>query len=105
MLIRLAIAGAALALACTAAAAQAGKPASSLVITNARAVPATEVAVSAGEAVVKLPRALAPKGRATLKLPKIAGCTVAVVATFADESVVEVDEFDVCREKTVRFTD
>jgi hypothetical protein len=106
MYFRLAIAGAALALGCGGAAAQAAKkPASVLTITNNRAVPAVEVAVGAGEAVVKLPRELGPKARATLKLPKMTGCTVAVAATFADESVVEVDDFDVCQERNVRFTD
>jgi hypothetical protein len=81
------------------------RPASALTITNARAVPAIEVAIGAGDQTVKLSRPLAPKAKTTLKLPKMTGCMVAVAATFADESVAELDEFDVCKESTVRFTD
>lgn len=106
MFARLALAGGALALlALPAMAAPKPRPATALAIVNARAVPATEVSVSAGDAVANLPKPLAPKGRATLKLPKLTGCMVAVSAVFADETVAEIDEFDVCKEKQVRFTD
>jgi hypothetical protein len=88
-----------------AVAAPAAKPAGALSITNARAVPAVEVVIGAGEKTVGLPKPLAPNAKATLKLPKVTGCTVSVSATFADESVVELDDFDVCKEKTIRFTD
>ncbi|HEY8382651.1 MAG TPA: hypothetical protein VIL09_10940 [Microvirga sp.] len=81
------------------------KPATALQITNARDVPATAVEIGVGETSVKLAKPLAPKGRTNLKLPKMNGCLVSVAAVFADESVVELDEFDVCKEKTVRFTD
>ena len=78
----------------------------SLQITNARpAEAATTVAVSAGDQTVALQRPLAPKASATLKLPRMSGCTVTVAATFADESVADLDEFDVCKEKSIRFTD
>ena len=81
------------------------KPASALSITNARAVSAIEVVVGAGDKTVGLSKPLAPKAKTTLKLPKMTGCTVSVSATFEDESVVEMDDFDVCQEKTIRFTD
>jgi hypothetical protein len=86
-------------------AAPALKPASALSVSNARAVPALEVVIGAGEKTVALSKPLAPNAKATLKLPKLSGCTVSVSATFADESVVELDDFDVCKEKTIRFTD
>ena len=86
-------------------AAPASKPASALSITNARAVPAVEVVIGAGEKTVGLPKPLASKAKTTLKLPKMTGCTVSVSATFEDESVVELDDFDVCKENTIRFTD
>ncbi len=94
-----------LALACTGAAAQSSKPASALIITNARAVPAADVTIRVGQGAVTLKRPLAPGAKATLRLPKMSGCTVSVFALFEDEGVAEMDEFDVCREKTVRFTD
>jgi hypothetical protein len=98
------LAAAGLMLSATAALAQT-KPASALVITNARAIPATDVAISVGADTVRLSKPLAAKAKATLKLPKISGCMVAVSASFEDEATVEFDEFDVCREKTIRFTD
>ena len=48
---------------------------------------------------------LAAKAKTVVKLPKLKGCTVAVQATFEKEGLVEVGEFDVCKEKTIRFTD
>ena len=99
------LAATALALACTGAAAQSGKPASSLIITNARTVPAADVTVRVGQGAVTLKRPLAPGTKATLKLPKMSGCTVSIFALFEDEGVAEMEEFDTCRERTVRFTD
>ena len=64
----------ALTLACTGAAAQSRKPVSSLVITNARSVPAADVTVRVGQGAVTLKRPLAPGAKATLKLPKMSGC-------------------------------
>ena len=99
------VAGAALALACTGAVAQSGKPASALIITNARTVAAADVTVRVGQGAVTLKRPLAPGAKTTLKLPKMSGCTVSIFAIFEDEAVAEMEEFDTCREKTVRFTD
>ena len=81
------------------------KPISTVVITNARDVPATEVAIGANGQTVRLAKPLAPKAKTTLKLPKMTGCMVAVAATFEDESTAEFPELDVCHDSTVRFTD
>jgi hypothetical protein len=89
----------------TAQAAPKSKPATALVFTNTRQEPATAVTVSAGDKTVSLAKPLAPKGTATLRLPKMSDCMVSVAATFADESVVELDDFDTCKDNTVRFTD
>jgi hypothetical protein len=81
------------------------KPASALVITNAREVPATDIAIGANGQTVRVAKPLAPQAKTTLKLPKMPGCVVAIAANFADESSVQMDEFDVCKDRTVRFTD
>jgi hypothetical protein len=81
------------------------KPASALVITNAREVPATDIAIGANGQTVRVTKPLASKAKTTLKLPKMPGCMVVVAANFADESTVQMDEFDVCKDSTVRFTD
>jgi hypothetical protein len=81
------------------------KPASALVITNARQVSATDIAIGANGQTVRVSKPLASQSRTTLKLPKMPGCVVAIAANFADESSVEMDEFDICKDSTVRFTD
>jgi hypothetical protein len=105
MMLRITVCTGLVIMAAVAHAAPKQRPATALVITNARAEAATTVAVSAGDQTVALQRPLAPKASATLKLPRMAGCSVAVAATFADESVVDLEDFDVCKEKSIRFTD
>ena len=108
MSVHLLLIGSALVLASTGASvAQTRKPSppSALVVTNARAVPATEMAVRFGQGAVSLQRPLAPGAKATLKLPKMTDCMVSVSAVFADESIIDVEELDICREKTIRLTD
>jgi len=98
------ITAAALLLTATAAMAAPTKP-SAVLISNAREVAVTDIAVEADGQTVRLAKPLAPKAKATLKLPKMSGCIVAVAATFEDESTAELPELDVCKDKTVRFTD
>jgi hypothetical protein len=81
------------------------KPVSTVIITNARDIPATDVAIGVNGQTVRLTKPLAPKAKTTLRLPKMTGCMVAVAATFEDESTAEFPELDVCQDGTVRFTD
>jgi hypothetical protein len=81
------------------------KPVSAVVITNSRGVQATDVAVGANGQTVRLSKPLAPKAQATLRLPKMAGCMVVVAAVFEDEAASELSELDVCKDRTIRFTD
>lgn len=80
-------------------------PASALVITNARQVPATDIAIGANGQTIRTKKPLAPQAKTTLKLPKMTGCHVAIAANFPDEASVQMDEFDVCKDHTVRLTD
>jgi hypothetical protein len=105
MLLRLVAAASLVIAAAAAQAAPKPKPATALLITNGRMEPATSVTVSAGEKTVSLAKPLAAKAKATLRLPKMSDCIVSVAATFADDTVVEMDDFDTCKDKTVRFTD
>jgi hypothetical protein len=105
MFLRFAAAAGLIAASFTVQAAPKPKPATALLISNARQEPATTVTVSAGDQIVRLPKPLPSKAKATLRLPKLSDCMVSVAATFADDSVVELDEFDTCKDKTVRFTD
>jgi hypothetical protein len=81
------------------------KPVSAVVITNSREVPATDVAIGANGQTVRLTKPLAPKSQATLRLPKMVGCMVVVAAVFEDETTSESSEFDICKDRTIRFTD
>ena len=105
MLHRVVIVGAVVAAAGSAGAAAAREAPAAVTITNARAVAATDVTVRAGQGTVAVTRPLAAGSKAALKLPKMSDCIVAVSAAFEDETVAEVDAFDVCRDKTIRFTD
>ena len=80
-------------------------PAAVITVANATANQAWRVEIMAEGQSVRLPKALPPKATATLRLPKLTGCTVSVVAGFVGGGQVEVDEFDVCKEKTIRFTE
>jgi hypothetical protein len=74
-------------------------------VTNATANTATEVEITADEKTVKVTKPLKPKGKTTVKLPRIKGCTVQVAATFEGEGRVDAGEFDVCKDKQIRFTE
>ena len=74
-------------------------------MTNASKNMASEVVISGEEQTVKVGKPLAPKAKATVKLPKLKGCIVSVAATFAGEGEVDASEFNVCKEKTIPFTD
>ena len=80
-------------------------PASALTIANATANQAWLVEITGEGQTVRLPRLLPAKRTATIALPKLTGCTVSVVAGFVGGGQVEVEDFDICKEKTVRFTE
>ena len=106
MIVRIVVAtGLVLAAGAAAAAPEKPKPVSAVLVTNARSVPATDIAIGANGQTVRLAKPLAPNAKTTLKLPKMSGCVVAVAATFEDDSTTEVPELDVCKDSTVRFTD
>ncbi|GJD66989.1 hypothetical protein MPEAHAMD_7188 [Methylobacterium frigidaeris] len=74
-------------------------------IINTSATTATSVVISAGRETTRLSKPLASQGRATVRLPKLRGCTVSVAATFEDGGKSDADTFDICKEKVIRFTD
>jgi hypothetical protein len=82
------------------------KPAAAVTVTNASTHTATKIVITGDdEKTATLSKPLASKARAVVKLPKLKGCTVAVQATFESEGLVDVGEFDICKDKTIRFTD
>jgi len=80
-------------------------PASAVVVTNASQHTATDVTITGEGKDAKLTKPLKPKAKASVKLPNVKGCIVTVTATFEGEGQVEAGEFDVCKDKNIRFTD
>ena len=80
-------------------------PATSVAVANATAKAVTALALTGDGDTETLPRALPPKGRATMPLPKRSGCTIAIQATLEGGGFVNIPAFDVCKERTIRFTE
>ena len=84
---------------------RAAGPPAAVTVTNASKSTATEVVITADEKTAKTSKPLAPKAKATVKLPKLKGCMVSVAATFEGEGQVDAGEHDVCKDRNIRFTD
>ena len=80
-------------------------PASAVIVMNASAHTATAVTITGEGKDAKVSKPLKPKAKATVKLPKLKGCMVSVAATFEGENQADLGEFDVCKDKNIRFTD
>lgn len=76
-----------------------------MAVINATANTATEIVITTGDKTTKLSKPLAPKARATVRLPKMKGCTVSVEATFEGGGKSDAETFDVCKERSIRFTE
>ena len=63
------------------------------------------VIIATEDALASTSKALGPKAKATLKLPQLQGCTVSVTASFEGGGQVDIGEFDICKDKTIHFTD
>jgi hypothetical protein len=106
VIIRIFVALAAVLLATSAFAQAKNRPPSAMTVTNGTDQTATEVVVAAGDQSVKLAKPLAPKAKATLRLPaKMKGCLVSVSASFEGEGRAEIADHDVCKDRSVRFTE
>jgi hypothetical protein len=85
--------------------AKAARPASAVTVTNATAQTLAEVVITGEDQTAKLSKPLRPKAKAVLKLPKHKGCVVTVAATFEGGGTTDAGEHDVCKDKTIRFTE
>ncbi len=80
-------------------------PAEVVTIVNASPNTALDVIVSGEDQTARLGKPLAPKAQASLKLPKLKRCMVSVTAMFQGGGQAEVEELDICKEKSIRFTE
>ena len=80
-------------------------PPRAVTVVNASAKTVTGVIITAGDKTATLSKPLAPKARASVKLPTMKGCTVSVAATFEGGGKSDTDAFNVCQEKLIRFTE
>jgi hypothetical protein len=74
-------------------------------VVNARGVVATQIVADVSGQVLTLSRPLAPKARVVWRLPRGAGCLVSVSVAYQDGEMAEVQDYDVCADKTLRLTD
>jgi hypothetical protein len=81
------------------------RPPRAVTVVNASAKTVTGVIITAGDRTATLSKPLAPKARASVKLPTMKGCTVSVAATFEGGGKSDTDAFNVCQEKLIRFTE
>ena len=79
-------------------------PPASITIVNASGFTATNIVVSGEGKTATSSKPLKPKEKTAIKLPRLTTCEVSVAATFDSEGQVEVGEFDVCKDRTIRFT-
>lgn len=80
-------------------------PARALSIQNASTTTLTALEVSGDGKTARLAKPLPAKGRTTLRLPALKTCTVTVAATFEGSGQADASEFDICKDKTIRFTE
>jgi hypothetical protein len=82
------------------------RPAQVVTLTNASGQIATQVVITGeDDKSAKLAKPLAAKAKASLRLPKLKECMVHVAAVFEGEGQVDIGDFDICKDKTIRFTD
>ncbi len=80
-------------------------PARSLTVQNASANTLTALEVSGDGKSARLANPIKAGGKASLKLPAMKRCVVAVSASFEGAGQAEASEFDICNDKTIRFTE
>lgn len=80
-------------------------PARALAVQNDSQNTLTSLEVSGDGKSARLAKPLKPKGRTTLRLPAMKGCTVSVAAAFDGTGEPQTTELDICKDKSVRFTD
>ena len=80
-------------------------PAQTLIVVNGSPNTALDVIIEGEDQSARLGKPLAPKAQAILKLPKLKRCTVSVTAMFQGAGNTEVEEFDICKEKSIRFAE
>ena len=77
-----------------------------MTVVNASTKTVTAVVIRAGDQTSHaLETASARRGGRPSSCQRLKGCTVSVAATFDGGSKSDVDAFDVCKEKLIRFTD
>lgn len=80
-------------------------PARMLSVSNETTNTITDIEVTSGSETIKLGKALAPGEKAQLKLPALKSCASTVSATFANAEAADTSDYDLCKDKTLRFTD
>lgn len=78
-------------------------PARSLSVVNESGSALTALEVSGDGKTARLPKELPSGQTAILRLPALKGCTVTISATFQRAGEADMHEYDICKDRTVRF--
>jgi len=81
------------------------RPLAAVTVVNGSETPAKSITITSDEKAVSHAGPLAPRAKATVRVPKTKGCLVTVAATFEGGSTSEARAIDVCKVKLVRLTD
>jgi hypothetical protein len=81
------------------------RPIAAVTVVNGSETPAKSITITSDEKAVSHAGPLAPRAKATVRVPKTKGCLVTVAATFEGGSTSEARAIDVCKVKLVRLTD
>ena len=80
-------------------------PARALSIANDSTTTVSEIEVTAEGKTARLSRPLAPKAKTSLKLPTLKACLVTVTTSFEGAAEADTTSQDICKDRTIRFTD
>ena len=85
----------------------AAKPPAEIVVANTRAANLTgfTLADDAGKIIADIKQWLAGGKSARVRIPKGAPCVLTLSAMFDDEAENSASQVDICKDKTLRFTD
>jgi hypothetical protein len=79
------------------------RPVAAVTVVNGSETPAKSITITSDEKTVSHAGPLAPRAKATVRVPKTKSCLVTVAATFEGGSASEARAIDVCKVKLVRL--
>ena len=80
------------------------QPARAVTVVNGTGAAISSLEITAGNKTVRWTKPIDAQAKAVIKMPPLKGCTVSVLATYA-EGPGNPGEVDICKDKTIRLTE